>query len=41
MMPFHLFSDLKKHSKLKLQINQDFQFFSFGIDVWYNNFLVF
>ena len=40
-MSLHLFSDLEKHSILKLQIDQGVQFFFFffGIDVSYDNLL--
>ena len=40
-MSLHLFSDLEKHSILKVQIDQGdhFFFFFFGIDVSYDNLL--
>ena len=40
-MSLHLFSDLEKHSILKVQIVQGvlFFFFFYGIDVWYDNLL--
>ena len=31
-------SDLEKRPTLKVQIDQDFQFFPFSFDVWNNNF---